>query len=94
VYISLSYSPIHFNTYGLGLIVKYQTRSSEKEDSGCCFSGQRGLSRSCQSTYRACKLCVWFSFFLTSFSENLTVERIWLWEESDNRGDYVRRKMK
>ena len=37
---------------------------------------------------------VWFSFFLTSFSENLAVERIWLWEESEYCVDYVRRKMK
>jgi hypothetical protein len=26
---------------------------------------------------------VWFSFFLTSFSENLAVERIWLCRESE-----------
>jgi hypothetical protein len=26
---------------------------------------------------------VWFSFFLTSFSENLAVKRIWLWKESE-----------
>jgi hypothetical protein len=37
---------------------------------------------------------VWFSFFLTSFSENLAVERIWLWEESEYCVDYVQRKMK
>jgi hypothetical protein len=32
---------------------------------------------------------VWFSFFLTSFSENLTVGRIWLWGESEYDYDYV-----
>jgi hypothetical protein len=32
---------------------------------------------------------VWFSFFLTSFSENLAVRRIWLWEESEYHYDYV-----
>jgi hypothetical protein len=26
---------------------------------------------------------VWFSFFLTNFSENLAVERIWLYRESE-----------
>jgi hypothetical protein len=37
---------------------------------------------------------VWFSFFLTSFSENLAVERIWLWGESKYHYDYVCRKIK
>jgi hypothetical protein len=37
---------------------------------------------------------VWFSFFLTSFSENLAVGRIWLWEESKYHYDYVWRKIK
>jgi hypothetical protein len=37
---------------------------------------------------------VWFSFFLTSFSENLAVGRIWLWEESEYHYDYVWRKIK
>jgi hypothetical protein len=37
---------------------------------------------------------VWFSFFLTSFSENLAVERIWLWGESEYHYDYVWRKIK
>jgi hypothetical protein len=32
--------------------------------------------------------------FLTSFSENLAVERIWLWRESEYHYDYVRRKIK
>jgi hypothetical protein len=40
--------------------------------------------------YRACLV----QLFLTSFSENLAVRRIWLWRESEYRGDYVRRKMK
>jgi hypothetical protein len=31
--------------------------------------------------------------FLTSFSKNLSVERMWRWEESDYRGYYVWRKM-
>jgi hypothetical protein len=34
------------------------------------------------------------AFFLTSFSENLAVERIWLWEESEYHYDYVWRKIK
>jgi hypothetical protein len=37
---------------------------------------------------------VWFSFFLTSFSENLAVGRIWLWRESEYNYDYVWRKIK
>jgi hypothetical protein len=37
---------------------------------------------------------VWFSFFLNSFSENLAVERIWLWGESKYHYDYVWRKIK
>jgi hypothetical protein len=37
---------------------------------------------------------VWFSFFLTSFSENLAVGRIWLWRESEYHYDYVWRKIK
>jgi hypothetical protein len=37
---------------------------------------------------------VWFSFFLTSFSENLAVGRIWLWRESKYHYDYVWRKIK
>jgi hypothetical protein len=37
---------------------------------------------------------VWFSFFLTSFSENLAVERIWLWRESEYHYDHVWRKIK
>jgi hypothetical protein len=37
---------------------------------------------------------VWFSFFLTSFSKNLAVRRIWLWEESEYHYDYVWRKIK
>jgi hypothetical protein len=32
---------------------------------------------------------VWFSFFLTSFSENLAVGRIWLWGESEYHYNYV-----
>jgi hypothetical protein len=32
--------------------------------------------------------------FLTSFSENLAVGRIWLWEESEYHYDYVWRKIK
>jgi hypothetical protein len=39
-------------------------------------------------------LSVWFSFFLTSFSENLAVGRIWLWRESEYHYDYVWRKIK
>jgi hypothetical protein len=39
---------------------------------------------------RACLV----QFFLTSFSENLTVGRIWLWEESEYHYDYVWRKIK
>jgi hypothetical protein len=31
--------------------------------------------------------------FLTSFSKNLAVGRIWLWRESEYRRDYVRRKI-
>jgi hypothetical protein len=30
------------------------------------------------------------SAFLTSFSKNLSVEKIWLWEEFEYRVDYVR----
>jgi hypothetical protein len=37
---------------------------------------------------------VWFSFFLTNFSENLAVGRIWLWKESEYHYDYVWRKIK
>jgi hypothetical protein len=37
---------------------------------------------------------VWFSFFLTSFSENLAVGRIWLWGESEYHYEYVWRKIK
>jgi hypothetical protein len=37
---------------------------------------------------------VWFSFFLTSFSENPAVGRIWLWGESEYNYDYVWRKIK
>jgi hypothetical protein len=37
---------------------------------------------------------VCFSFFLTSFSENLAVERIWLWGESEYHYDYMWRKIK
>jgi hypothetical protein len=37
---------------------------------------------------------VWLSFFLTSFSENLVVGRIWLWGESEYYYDYVWRKIK
>jgi hypothetical protein len=37
---------------------------------------------------------VWFSFFLTSFSENLAVGRIWLWGESEYYYDYVWRNIK
>jgi hypothetical protein len=37
---------------------------------------------------------VWFSFFLTSFSENLAVGRIWLWGESEYHYNYVWRKIK
>jgi hypothetical protein len=37
---------------------------------------------------------VWFSFFLTSFSENLAMRRIWLWGESKYHYDYVSRKIK
>jgi hypothetical protein len=32
---------------------------------------------------------VWFNFFLTSFSENLAVGRIWLWRESEYYYDYM-----
>lgn len=32
---------------------------------------------------------VWFGFFLTRFSENLVLERIWMWIESKYQGDYV-----
>jgi hypothetical protein len=32
---------------------------------------------------------VWFSFFLTSFSENLAMGRIGLWGESKYHYDYV-----
>jgi hypothetical protein len=35
------------------------------------------------------KVPVWFSFFLSSFSENLAVGRIWLWGESEYHYDYV-----
>jgi hypothetical protein len=37
---------------------------------------------------------VWFSFFLTIFSENLAVGRIWLWKESEYHYDHVCRKIK
>jgi hypothetical protein len=37
---------------------------------------------------------VWFSFFLTSFSENPAVRRIWLWGESEYYYDYVWSKIK
>jgi hypothetical protein len=37
---------------------------------------------------------VWFSFFLTSFSENLAVGRIWLWGKSEYHYDYVYSKIK
>jgi hypothetical protein len=37
---------------------------------------------------------VWFSFFLTSFSENIAVERIWLWRKSEYHYDYVWRNIK
>jgi hypothetical protein len=37
---------------------------------------------------------VWFGFFLTSFSENLAVGRIWLWEKSKYHYDYMWRKIK
>jgi hypothetical protein len=37
---------------------------------------------------------VWFSFILTSFSENLAVGRIWLRRESEYHYDYVWRKIK
>jgi hypothetical protein len=37
---------------------------------------------------------VWFSFFLTNFSKNLAVRRIWLWGESEYHYDYVWRKIK
>jgi hypothetical protein len=37
---------------------------------------------------------VWFSFFLTSFSENLAVRRIWLLGESEYHYDYVWKKIK
>jgi hypothetical protein len=37
---------------------------------------------------------VWFGFFLTSFSENLAVMRIWLWVESEYHYDYMWRKIK
>jgi hypothetical protein len=46
-----------------------------------------------QVSYQA-KGTVWFSFFLTSFSENLVVGRIWLWEESKYHYNYVWRKIK
>jgi hypothetical protein len=37
---------------------------------------------------------VWFSFFLTSFFENLAAGRIWLCRKSEYHYDYVRRKIK
>jgi hypothetical protein len=37
---------------------------------------------------------VWFNFFLTSFSENPAVGRIWLWGKSEYYYDYVWRKIK
>jgi hypothetical protein len=37
---------------------------------------------------------VWFSFFLTSFSKNLAVVRIWLWGESGYHYNYVWSKIK
>jgi hypothetical protein len=37
---------------------------------------------------------VWFIFFGGAFFENLVVGRIWLWRESEYRGDYMRRKIK
>jgi hypothetical protein len=37
---------------------------------------------------------VWFSFFLTSFFENLAVRRIWLRGESEYHYDYMWRKIK
>jgi hypothetical protein len=41
------------------------------------------------------RLCtVWFIFFLTFFFENLAIERIWLWEESEYHYDYVWKKIK
>jgi hypothetical protein len=40
--------------------------------------------------HRACLV----QLFLTSFSENLAVGRIWLWGESEYHYDYVWRKIK
>ena len=39
------------------------------------------------------KACL-VQFFLTNFSENLAVRRIWLWEEFEYHYDYVWRKIK
>jgi hypothetical protein len=55
------------------------------------WSGTRSSWTSCHPSLDG---PVWFSFFLTSFSENLAVERIWLWGESKYHYDYVWRKVK
>jgi hypothetical protein len=41
------------------------------------------VAKACVNRLMSTDYCaVWFSFFLTSFSENLAVRRIWLWGKS------------
>jgi hypothetical protein len=62
---------------------------------GCNYSVLQSLIIfASHAGYREDKVPVWFSFFLTSFSENLAVGRIWLWGESEYHYDYVWRKIK
>jgi hypothetical protein len=74
---------------------------SRDDDGGICpgyeFIGIPYDGWGCESPFVADVLDigpVWFSFFLRSFSENLAVGRIWMWRESEYRGEYVRRKIK
>jgi hypothetical protein len=65
----------------------------------CMFGCEKAVVKARTANYEFYKNTndmgrVWSSFFLTSFSENLAVERIWLWEESEYYVHYVRRKMK
>jgi hypothetical protein len=55
-------------------------------------SAAASVARSCEKPKQTG--AVWFSFFLTSFSKNLAVGRIWLWRESEYHYDYVWRKVK
>jgi hypothetical protein len=53
-----------------------------------------GFSESVTVDLWSLRRAVWFSFFLTSFSKNLAVGRIWLWREPEYHYDYVWRKIK